>query len=485
MATIGPKHISLCVTILFVLLFTTFIGAFEGESNEPIKPYAKNPWYWQFHDEPIVLIGGTDDDNLFQWTGDRLTNHLDLLVSVGGNYVRNTMSDRDKGNVFAFKEIKEGLYDLDQWNDEYWNRLTFFIDETAKRGIIVQLTLWDRFDITGSRWATHPWNPDNNISMESGLWTGQADFKATVAGDDPQGLHYQQKYVGKILSITLSYGNVLYNINNESSEGAIWENYWAQYINQIAEKMNRKAYVTTMQFDPTNSVRAAMTFRDIYSFIEISQNNQDSRGGRGQGHWDNILNWRKKIASHAAGPMPMNNVKVYGAKDGINYSAGTETEAINRFWRNIFAGCASSRFHRPEEPSAWGSGLNKRVQTNLKAMTMFLEELDIFSTSPHNDLLWPRVPAAPTSMEAYVTAEIGSQYAVYFPPGRFTVDLDPWIYVDELQVRWLDINSLKWSDTVIVKVPWEGDRNDWGDYGRIRLKTPSNRPCVALIEVAK
>ena len=179
--------------------------------------------------------------------------------------------------------------------------------------------------------------------MESGLWTGQADFKATVAGDDPQGLHYQQKYVGKILSITLSYGNVLYNINNESSEGAIWENYWARHINQIAEKMNRKACVTTMQFDPTNSVRAAMTFRDIYSFVEISQNNQDSRGGRGQGHWDNILYWREKLASHPAGPMPMNNVKVYGAKDGVNYSAGAESEAIDRFWRNIFAGCASSR----------------------------------------------------------------------------------------------------------------------------------------------
>ena len=66
MVSTSLNHISLCVTILFVLLFSTFIGAFEDGSNEPIKPYAKNPWYWAFQGEPVVLMGGTDDDNLFQ-----------------------------------------------------------------------------------------------------------------------------------------------------------------------------------------------------------------------------------------------------------------------------------------------------------------------------------------------------------------------------------------------------------------------------------
>ena len=47
---------------------------------------------------PVLLLGGSGDDDLFQWAadefGDRLPKHLDLLVSVGGNYVRNTMSSR-------------------------------------------------------------------------------------------------------------------------------------------------------------------------------------------------------------------------------------------------------------------------------------------------------------------------------------------------------------------------------------------------------
>lgn len=484
MSSKNLKQTVLYAAIIFGLLPTISVCAFAGGVEGAIKPYDKNPWYWQYQGEPVVLIGGSDEDNLFQWTGKKLTDHLDLLVSAGGNYVRNTMSDRDEGNVYAFKEIREGVYDLDQWNDEYWNRLKFFLDETSKRKIIVQLTLWDHFDLGGSRWPNHAWNPDNNISMKSGSWSNGEDFYATLVKDDQQGLHYQKNFVAKILSLTLEYGNVLYNINNESSQGTQWENFWAQFINQMAADKGRKAYVTTLQFDPASAVRHAMTYRNIYSFIEISQNNQDSRGGRGQGHWDNILSWRTKITSHASGPMPMNNEKVYGGGDGVtNYSAGSETEAINRFWRNIFAGCASSRFHRPALPRVWGSGLNERVQNNLKAMRMLLKELDIFTCSPHNDLLSSRVRVSST-MEAYVTANIGRQYAVYFPPGRYTVDLDPWVYVHKLQARWLDIDRLKWSSEV-MDVQWEGALDDWGHRGSVRLTTPSNRPYVVLLEVVE
>ena len=41
-----------------------------------------------------------------------MTDHLNLLVSVGGNYLRNTMSDRDEGNCYAFKKGTDNKYDL-------------------------------------------------------------------------------------------------------------------------------------------------------------------------------------------------------------------------------------------------------------------------------------------------------------------------------------------------------------------------------------
>jgi hypothetical protein len=455
-----------------------------GDDFQGIQPYAINPWYWQYQGEPIVLMGGSDDDNLFQWTGKELTDHLDLLASVGGNYLRNTMSDRDEGDVYAFQKGKDNKYDLNHWNEEYWSRLTFFLEETSKRDIIIQLTLWDIFDIlSSSRWENHPWNPENNLNIESGTWNNGREFFTTIDKNAQDALSYQQLFIDKLLSITLTYDNVLYNINNESSESGGWENFWALHIKNAAKEAGKKVYVTNMQLSAVNAVRHVMSNADLFDYVDISQNNQDSKGARGSAHWDYLMFLREKIASF--GPVPMNNVKIYGATDGnTNYSAGSESEAIDRFWRNTFGGCASSRFHRPADPRAWGSGLNERVQTNLKAMDMLLEKLDIISCAPHNDLLFPRV-SVPSMMEAYVTANIGHQYAIYFPQGRYKIDIDPWVYADKLKLQWLDINSLEWSEPEIVEVQWDGGKHDWGYRGLITLETPSNRQCVALLEIVE
>jgi len=64
------------------------------------------------------------------------------LVAAGGNYVRNTMSGRDEGNVWPFLEREDGLYDLEQWNPEYWRRFSTFLEETAQRDIVVQIEVW-------------------------------------------------------------------------------------------------------------------------------------------------------------------------------------------------------------------------------------------------------------------------------------------------------------------------------------------------------
>ena len=78
-----------------LLLYTT--GCIQDKSNV-IDVYEKNPFYWQYKGNPVLLLGASGDDNLFQWAGEkfgnRLENHLDSLIAVGGNYVRNTISSR-------------------------------------------------------------------------------------------------------------------------------------------------------------------------------------------------------------------------------------------------------------------------------------------------------------------------------------------------------------------------------------------------------
>ena len=110
-----------------------------------IQPFEENRFYLALNGEPIVLLGGSIEDNLYQIVD--LEEHLDLLAAVGGNYVRCTMSCRDEGNVWWFDRDKEtGLYDLNKPGVEHWERFKRFMELTAERGIVAQFEVWDRFD---------------------------------------------------------------------------------------------------------------------------------------------------------------------------------------------------------------------------------------------------------------------------------------------------------------------------------------------------
>ena len=64
------------------------------------------------------------------------------LVTVGGTYIRNTLNSRswDFQNeehrfdewLQPFLEISPDIYDLDQFNNEYWNKLTNFLSLRQK-----------------------------------------------------------------------------------------------------------------------------------------------------------------------------------------------------------------------------------------------------------------------------------------------------------------------------------------------------------------
>lgn len=363
------------VIAVWIMITSWSSGMAGADDDGGIQPYSENPFYWQYEGKPVLLLGGSDEDNPFQWTGRQRTDHLDLLVSVGGNYLRNTMSDRDEGNVYAFQRVEEGRYDLNQWNDPYWDRLRFFLDETRSRGIIVQVTLWDQHDHSGGLWRSHPWNPQRNVNYDSQVIRDRNDFYAAVQENNQEILQYQERFIDKLTSVTFDYPHVLYNINNES---------WA----------------------------------------------------------------------------------------------GVEWEAVRRFCWNIFAGCASSRFHRPAE-DRWGIGLGPVAQAQLTAMRMLLTKLDIFSCSPHNDLLTP----LDISCEAYCLADIGRQYAVYFPDGRQAIELDPWVFVDSMTLRWLDIERGEWSEETVIPVERDYFDPQWLHKAKVRLQTPDNRPHVALLRV--
>lgn len=431
-----------------------------------IQPYAHNPYYWQYQGTPVLLLGGSVEDNLFQIPN--LGEELDTLAAAGGNYVRCTMSSRDKGNVWPFAKGKDGRHDLDRWNPEYWRRFEAFLRETRRHRIIVQIEVWATFDYYRDNWGKkNPFNPKNNVNYmanESGLpvrveshpTRAENDFFRSVpeAKHLKKVLHYQQRFVEKILSYSLAHDHVLYCMDNETSGAPEWGAYWAAFIEKSALRAGHEVEVTEM-WDPWDLKHqmhsATIDHPETYSFIEISQNNHQ----KGQQHYDHALAHRQRAGTH---PRPLTNVKIYGA-DGGRF--GTTQDGVQRFWRNIFSGCASARFHRPGS----GLGLSELAQKMIKGARQVTDAFDIFSCEPHNDLLNQCDPN-----EAFCLASPGKAYAVYFPDGG-EVTLNASGEEAPRSIRWYDIEHGVWLQPQEVE-----------DAGPLILSTPHHGPWAAIIK---
>ena len=409
------------------------------QAAERIRPWADNAWYWEYGGKPSLLLGGTDDDNLFQWPDEELRAQLDLLVSVGGNYVRNTMSDRrDQGwEVFPYDFNPEARYDLRKWNAEYWRRFERFLGWTAERGIIVQIEVWDRFDYTDNRdanhWQIHPLNPRNNANYsyeESGYAERYPEhpgknqlpffYSTPKQRNNEVILGHQQRFVDKMLSYSLRYGHVLYCIDNETKADPEWGQYWAEYIKAKAAEAGAEIYVTEMwdAWDlKSDEHRRTMDHPELYDFVDVSQNNHN----KSDEHWNNFLYVREYLA---AKPRPINTVKTYGADN--NKFGHDDNDAVERFFRHILAGAASARFHRP--PS--GLGLNSKAQAALRSARALEALLPAWEIEPDPEVLDQREGA-----KVYGAAGAPG-YVVYFPDGgNLTVDIEP----GEYQLTWIDI----------------------------------------------
>jgi hypothetical protein len=386
--------------------------------------------------------------------------HLDLLASVGGNYVRCTMSSRDKGNVWQYaRDATTGLYDLERFGEEYWRRFATFLTLCAARDIVLQVEMWDRFDYARGPWQDNPFNPRNSINYtagESGLkeeistHPGQREnafFRSVPALEhNALILRYQHALVDEILRHSLPYGNVLYCMDNETNESPEWPAYWARYIRARADDAGVTVQLTEMwDAHDLHDPQHTNTFGhpELYTFIDISQNNHRPASR----HWDNAQDMRQRVID-SGHVRPMNSVKIYGANTG---HFGNSRDAQERFWRNIFGGLATARFHRPDS----GIGLSPRAQAHIKSMRMLTGELDIFTCEPHNELLGRR-----SWNEAYCTADPGRAYAVFFTDGG-DLYLDVRACAGEVEVTWLDIVATEWLPPTVSAAE-----------GRIRLTTP-------------
>jgi hypothetical protein len=136
---------------------------------------------------------------------------------------------------------------------------------------------------------------------------------------------------------------------------------------------------------------------------------------------------------------PLNHTKIYS--DGqTTWGSGTPKDGIERFWRNLTAGSASCRFHRPTS----GIGLNDIAKACIAAARKVEKHVKFWDIEPRMDLL-----SDLETDEAYLAARPGEQYVLYFTEGG-SVGLNLRDHRGKFKLRWINIQSGDWADRTAV-----------------------------------
>ena len=119
-------------------------------------------------------------------------------------------------------KMKDGKWDVDAWNDDYFRNMSRFISILEERGIVLHLQLWQIVyfkEDKPERWASNYVNPANNCNEWTKAYPSGRDYM-NAASDSPAGRHRKQ-WVMHVLSAVKGHGNVWIDVMNELGNGGI------------------------------------------------------------------------------------------------------------------------------------------------------------------------------------------------------------------------------------------------------------------------
>jgi hypothetical protein len=100
-------------------------------------------------------------------------------------------------------------FDLEKWDDAYFDRLNGFIEQARKLGIIVEVTIFCSM-YTDENWSINPFNPVNNVNELQ-----IDDYRKINTIDNGPFMAVQTRLVQTIVRELNQYPNLFYEIQNE------------------------------------------------------------------------------------------------------------------------------------------------------------------------------------------------------------------------------------------------------------------------------
>lgn len=224
----------------FVLFFS--LAALTVDAQGPLSLHPKNQHYFMFKGKPIVLISSAEHYGALLNLDIDYKKYLAVLAQYGFNQTRvfsgffceGNEYDIEKGKTYSWDDIQNTLsprpgkfiapwarsgtpgyirsgnkFDLDKWDENYFNRLKDLLKEANTHGVIVEIVLFTAI-YSPKLWLNSPLNPINNINDTEAITYNEFHLP------EHQKLFARQlDMVKKIVQEVNAFDNVYFEICNE------------------------------------------------------------------------------------------------------------------------------------------------------------------------------------------------------------------------------------------------------------------------------
>jgi hypothetical protein len=420
--------------VLLAILLTTAIA-------EPIRLHPKNPHYFLFRGKTIALITSAEhygavmnaDFDYRRYLATLEANGLNFTRIFGGSYrevpeksfgiKRNVLAPAPGRFIapWARSEIPgyEGggnKFDLNRWDQTFFERYRDFLSEAAKRGIIVEITLFSSH-YQEMQWKISALNSANNISQ-----TDAIDWKKLHTLENGNLLAHQERYTRKLVREANAFDNVIFEIQNEPwSDRSVL----ADVINPYLQPPARDRYPNSI--DVADNLSLAWQAR-VAEWITSEERSLPKKHLIAQ----NYCNFRLPVANLAPGISMVNFHYAYPEAALLNYGLGKaiaydetgflgrDDEAYRRqAWNFMLSG--GSAFNSLDysftvghedgtdiEPNGPGGG-SPTLRKQLRVLSEFLHKLPLADIAPDTSTV-----KQTGGVYARVLSNPGREYAIYF-----------------------------------------------------------------------
>ncbi len=388
------------------------------QSAEPIRLHPDNPHYFQFRGKPTVLItSGEHYGSVLNLDFDYVP-YLDELQSKGLNLTRlfvgtyreipgsfgirdNTLAPLPNRFLAPWARSDTAGYfdggnkfDLTKWDESFFKRLKDFVEQAAKRGVVVELGLFcPNYD--ENLWKANPMFVGNNIN---GI--GDVPFKEPYALKHQNLTDVQDAFVRKITSELKDADNIYYEICNEPYFGGVtleWQAHIAGTLVDAEKDFPHKHLIAQNIANGSKKITDPNPVVSVFNFHYAKPPDA--------------------VAQNYALNKPI-------AFDESGFRGSTDRPYRTEAWDFIIAGGAvydnldySFSAKSPQgtaEVSAPGCG-GPAVRNQFKILKTFLETFNFLKMSPDSKSIKGGVPSG---SKARVLSEPGKQYAIFIhePP---------------------------------------------------------------------